>query len=105
MKTKGFRDTSIRRVSNRIKWQSNLYRRYLENMKRNRVKLPKNVYQYFLQIKGSGLFIDCVLRIVNNPSRFESSELATEIAEWYNKQEDPMYSLYLIQEYGMEIEE
>ena len=70
----------------------------------NKVKVPVNLYKYFLQIMESKLFIECIVRIANNPSNFESYELATEIAEWYNKQEDPIYSLYLIKEYGMEIE-
>lgn len=74
-------------------------------MKTSRVKLPKNVYEYFLQIRGSRLFTECVLRIVSNPFKFKSFELATEIAEWYHKQEDLIHSLYLIQEYGMELED
>lgn len=74
-------------------------------MKTSRVKLPKSVYEYFLQIKGSRLFTECVLNIVKNPSKFVGHEVGTEVISWYNKQEDPIHSLYLIQEYGMELED
>lgn len=74
-------------------------------MKTSRVKLPKSVYEYFLQIRGSRLFTEYVLNIVKNPSKFVGHEVGTEVISWYNKQEDPIHSLYLIQEYGMELED
>ena len=74
-------------------------------MKTSRVKLPKSVYEYFLLIRGSRLFTECVLNIVKNQSKFVGHEVGTEVISWYNKQEDLIHSLYLIQEYGMELED
>lgn len=51
------------------------------------------------------MFTECVLNIVKNPSKFVGHEVGTEVISWYNKQEDPIHSLYLIQEYGMELED
>lgn len=76
-------------------------------MKTKKVKVPKNIYNWFLCREHCSLteIVDSVLRIMKHKSDYTYDAIAMDICDWADQQEDIITTLFFMKRYGAVIEE
>ena len=71
----------------------------------NKVKVPKNVYNWFLCMKNCSttFIVESVLRIYDHIEEYTHDKLAMEILDWADNQDDIVDTLYRMKYDGVEI--
>lgn len=84
-----------------------LTQEYKVEIENKGVKVPKNIYSWFLCMKNCSttFIVESVLRIYDHIEEYTHDKLAMEVLDWADNQDDIVDTIYRMKYNGVEIED